>query len=180
LLIAVIGKDFSTERYRQITDRNEKIGYLRAKAINTLINTCNDLFLEHEPEMLTGKFDRSLVDLLPEVMSEPLNRLLELSINHVYRSKSVLQIEAAGFEIVGELLDRFVRASMDLKMHGKDLKKIKPYSDKLIRLMPAQFIKSPEASDYSRILGVCEFVAGMTDSYALSLYRKLKGIDLPT
>jgi dGTPase len=180
LLIAVIGEDFSNERYHQITDRNEKIGYLRAKAINTLINTCSDLFLEHEQEMLTGKFDRSLIDLLPEAMQVPLNQLLELSINHVYRSKSVLQIEAAGFEIVGELLDRFVRAGMDLKIRGKDLKKAKPYSDKLIRLMPPQFIKPADATDYSRILGVCEFVAGMTDSYALSLYRKLKGIDLPT
>jgi dGTP triphosphohydrolase len=32
---------------------------------------------------------------------------------------------------------------------------------------------------YERILQVCEFVAGMTDSYAVMLYKRLQGIELP-
>ena len=34
-------------------------------------------------------------------------------------------------------------------------------------------------SMYTKIQTVVDYVSGMTDSYALNLYRKIKGIDLP-
>ena len=38
----------------------------------------------------------------------------------------------------------------------------------------------PDADPYVRLLQVADFVAGMTDSYAVDMYRKLKGFALPT
>lgn len=178
LLKQVIGKDFDASRYDQIGDQREKISYLRAKAINTLVNTTSSIFLDIEADLLSGKKDISLVDLIPEEISRPLNKILELSIDHVYRSKIVLEIEIAGFNVVAELLDTFINAINDYHEFGKDLKKKRPYSDKLIRLFPKQFLTGSE-DHYARILRVCEFVAGMTDSYAVTLFRRIKGIELP-
>ena len=35
-------------------------------------------------------------------------------------------------------------------------------------------------SAYGRILSVIDYVSGMTDIYALDLYRKITGMNLPT
>ncbi|MFM2018971.1 MAG: dGTP triphosphohydrolase, partial [Bacteroidota bacterium] len=124
------------------------------------------------------KLDASLIDLLPESISEPLNQILMLSVERVYRSKNVLEIEIAGFNVVGELLDAFINAVNDYHTFGKNLKKERPYSDKLVRLFPKQFLIESD-DHYLRTLRVCEFVAGMTDSYAVTLFRRIKGIELP-
>jgi dGTPase len=178
LLKAVIGKDFDPQRYNEIGDQREKISYLRAKSINTLINAASRIFLDNEGDLLSGKMDQSLIDLLPAEISEPLNKILTLSIENVYRSKNVLEIEIAGFNVVGELLDAFINAVNDYHTFGKNLKKERPYSDKLVRLFPKQFLTDSN-DHYLRTLRVCEFVAGMTDSYAVTLFRRIKGIELP-
>lgn len=178
LLKAVIGKDFDPQRYNEIGDQREKIAYLRAKSINTLINAASGIFLDNEEALLNGKLDASLIDLLPESISKPLNQILMLSVERVYRSKNVLEIEIAGFNVVGELLDAFINAVNDYHTFGKNLKKERPYSDKLVRLFPKQFLIESD-DHYLRTLRVCEFVAGMTDSYAVTLFRRIKGIELP-
>jgi dGTPase len=37
----------------------------------------------------------------------------------------------------------------------------------------------PDASAYSKVQSVLDFVSGMTDVYALDLYRKITGINIP-
>ena len=36
-----------------------------------------------------------------------------------------------------------------------------------------------EAAPYGRLMPMLDFVSGMTDSYAVALYRRVKGIALP-
>jgi dGTPase len=178
LLKAVIGKKFDAERYARVGDQREKISYLRAVAINTLINACTELFLAKEKDILEGKFDSSLVDILDKSIADPLNQILKISRECVYNSKTVLQIEVAGFTVVAELLDIFITAVNDQHIYKNELRKKRPYSDKVISLLPEQFIMQNSDEIYLRILKVCQFVAGMTDTYAVSLFKKLKGIEL--
>jgi dGTPase len=52
----------------------------------------------------------------------------------------------------------------------------------LIRLIPEQFIgneRVPSPDAYQRLLLLTDFVSGMTDSYAVTLYKKVTGISLP-
>ncbi len=179
LLKEVVAKDFDAARYNNITDHHEKIAYLRAKAINTLINSSTKIFLDLENKILTGKFDESLVDMLDKSIADPLNKILSISRENVYRSKTVLQIEAAGFNVVAELLHVFITAVNDYHNFKKELRKKRPYSEKVISLLPKQFLQNENDDLYLRILRMCEFVAGMTDSYAVTFYRRLKGIELP-
>jgi dGTPase len=51
-----------------------------------------------------------------------------------------------------------------------------------LRLVPEQFIgpgREPVQDAYQRLLLLTDFVSGMTDSYAVSLYKKVTGISLP-
>ena len=50
---------------------------------------------------------------------------------------------------------------------------------KILKLLPAQF-SAERGSAYERSLSVVDFISGMTDSYAMELYKNLRGISLPT
>ena len=55
-------------------------------------------------------------------------------------------------------------------------------SAKLFDLIPTQFIgkdRKPHESAYERLLRITDFICGMTDSYALNLYRNISGISPP-
>ncbi|MCX6163990.1 MAG: dNTP triphosphohydrolase, partial [Ignavibacteriae bacterium] len=180
LLKGIVGKDFDVQKYNAIKDKREKIGYLRAKAINKLITECSEIFLDKEKDILSGKFDEQLIDNI--LSKNILYNIENISIDNVYKSKNVIQIEVAGFKVVGGLLDMFIDAVNDLNENPdrKKLGKEKPLSRNLIDLLPEQFLTEGKPSEnlYERILQVCEFVAGMTDTYAVMLYKRLQGIEL--
>jgi dGTPase len=179
LLIELLGNRFDDVRYSRIP-QPERIGVLRALAINMLVEKAANVFIARQQEILAGTFDRPLldeIDVLPV-----LDEIIRLSVQKVYNSKNVIEIETAGFSVVGELLDIFIGAVNDLHLYGKDLRKEQPLSDKVMKMMPAGYLLPdglPPDDAYERILSVCGFIAGMTDSYAVSLFRKLKGIELP-
>jgi dGTPase len=181
MLKEIVGNGFDKNKYDNIKDNREKIGYLRAKSINNLINECTDIFLHKEEDILSGKFDESLTDNIKSKTF--LSEIENLSFKEVYKSKNVVQIEVAGFKVVGGLLDMFIEAVNNLNEseNRKKLGKEKPLSASLIEILPEQFLTDgkPNKDLYERILQVCEFVAGMTDSYAVMIYKRLQGIELP-
>ena len=50
------------------------------------------------------------------------------------------------------------------------------HEDKLLALLGSP---ANQPSAYERALRVTDYIASMTDSYAVTLYRRLKGISLP-
>jgi dGTPase len=186
LLKAVAGKFYSEERYNRIGNDNvsEQRGYLRAVSISRLIDEAFTAFMDHETEIISGQFDKALLKVFPSELEAPLKQINDLSVNNIYKSRSVLEIEAAGFNVVAELLDLFIISTIDKKEFGDQLKSRKPYSEKILSILPKSLQKpfsgEPQGYDlYLHILRICQFVAGMTDSYAVNIYRKLKGIELP-
>ncbi|MER2582626.1 MAG: deoxyguanosinetriphosphate triphosphohydrolase, partial [Candidatus Competibacter sp.] len=94
-------------------------------------------------------------------------------------SKPVVEVEAAGFEVLAGLLEAFVTTVNDLAIQGPTAS---PKSRMLVHLIPEQFAgpgRQPVADPYRRVLAITDFVSGMTDSYAVSLFKKLTGISLP-
>lgn len=181
LLKGIVKESFDPAKYEKIKDKREKIGYLRAKTINKLIDECSEIFIDYEKDILSGKFDTALIDKIDSYAI--LKEIKNISFKEVYKSRNVVQIETAGFRVVGGLLDMFIEAVNDLHKYGerKKLVKEKPLSGNLIDLLPEQYLKEgrPDKNLYERILQICEFVAGMTDSYAVMLYKRLQGIELP-
>jgi len=153
----------------KVTDRNEQISYLRAGVIGKLIYESIRIFEENEDAILAGNFTGSLIDRLPEVQKAAMKTVQKISVAEVYNHRSVVEIEIAGYKIIGTLLEEFV----DATMNPKD-----KYSQKILSLLPEQY-KAVDDSSYHKIQSVVDFVAGMTDVFALDLYRKIKGISLP-
>ncbi len=154
---------------KRVTDKNEQISYLRAGIIGKLIYESIRIFSENQNNILKGEFAGSLIKSLQNKQAEAMNTVKEISFSQVYAHRSVVEIEIAGYKIIGTLLEEFVGAIMN----SKDL-----YSKKILSLLPEQY-KTDGDSDYLKIQSVVDFVSGMTDVFALDLYRKIKGISLP-
>lgn len=152
-----------------ITNKNERISYLRAKVINTLINTSIDLYKSNFANILEGIQNKALLSIFQE-NCKPLQEIERFSIEKIYNHRAVVEIENAGYNVMYELLNHFIPSII------KDKGELKNSDKKALQLLPEQFRYEGEV--YERILGVLDFVSGMTDNYATDLYRKIKGIDI--
>ena len=174
LYAAIIGEKFDPVKLKSIPSKKEQIGVLRALSINHLIQECVALFLDHEADLLSGKFDRSLADEIAS--AKALEEIITVSIEKIYRSKTVLETEAAGYQILSGLLDIFMPCTLvSFNSEAKAKDKI------FFRVLPQEVQNEIKAADseYLALRCLLDFVAGMTDSSAIHLYRKVKGIALP-
>jgi dGTPase len=154
---------------KRVTDRNEQIGYLRAGVIGKLIHTVMAVFTDHLDEIMNGRFTGSLMDSLPKTQAAAMKVVKVISFSQVYAHRSVVEIEIAGYKIIGTILQEFAGAVMNPKSM---------YNKKLLSLLPEQY-KTENGSVYANLQSVVDFVSGMTDVFALDLYRKITGISLP-
>jgi len=159
----------SQARYKKVGDERAKIEMLRAMAINTLVHAAVEVFFKHSNKILNGEFANSLLSRVP--YQQQIKVIEKVSSEKVYATQPVAQIETAGFEVLGGLLDRVVPAVTH------DSEKLSPAEKKLLQLIPPQFRYG--ATNIASLHNATDFVAGMTDSYAVTLYRRLRGIELP-
>lgn len=178
LLLAIFDAGATPTKWREIDTEEDQIGYLRAKAISYLIDQSITCFEKHSGPILDGQFDKSLVDCIPS--AEPLGRIIKISKEKIYKAREVLEIEAAGFHVLGGLLEAFLAATNDVSRKG--LKQASVRSQVIFHLLPAQFREAPGTppDQYLRILKVTDYISGMTDSFAVSLFKQMTGISLPT
>ncbi|MEQ1586938.1 MAG: deoxyguanosinetriphosphate triphosphohydrolase [Cyclobacteriaceae bacterium] len=174
LLAGILRQDFNPDKAARIKSVDEKIGVLRAMAIGKLINDVVDVFLHYETEILSGQFDQALTDL--GAYKNELKQIIDISIERIYLARHVVEIESAGFEVLPGLLDEFIKAAEHLVKKNQARK----YSN-LARLLPqetASIILTNPDNTYLHFREVVDFVSGMTDRHALSLYRKIKGFEI--
>lgn len=157
--------------FHDINDDNQKVQFLRAKLINLLIYRVRDIFMANEELLLEGRLERSLIDYLPDREVELVKRIDAYSVQHIYNHRSVVEIEIAGYNVIGGMLKEFFGAVL----HPRNAK-----SEKLLQLISRQFVITGEPGKlYYDIQSVVDFIAGMTDLYAVDLYRKITGMAFP-
>lgn len=162
-------KKRTDEVCRLVTDRNEQIAYLRATVIGILIQECARIFIQNEEKILEGEFNEALIKQIDSPLKEAYQKCSQTALHKIYRSRDVLDIELAGFHVISTLLELMIEAVQSPQ---------KAYSQLLINRVSSQYdINSP--SLYGKIQAVLDYISGMTDVYALDLYRKIKGNSLP-
>jgi dGTPase len=169
---------FDENKFEQMTLEGQ-IGFLRASAIDSLTNELAVIFMQNEEAILNGTFDKSLIKLSSKI--HLVEKIKAITKEKVYRNRIVLEIEAAGFEVISGLLHICIKALNQHHEAHLDHSKIFYQSKKVIELIPEQFIgkhKIPNPDLYTRVMKICEFISGMTDNAAIGFYRKLKGIQL--
>ena len=172
LLLSYFSKERRAHRLKTmeiVSDTNEQIAYLRSSVIGLLIGECVQAFVDNEEKILKGEFEGSLINHISEVPANAYKHCADISLKKIYRSRDVLDIELAGFRIISTLLELMIDAVCSPE---------KAYSQLLINRVSGQYnIKAPAL--YERIQAVLDYISGMTDVFALDLYRKINGNSLP-
>jgi dGTPase len=158
------------DKLASIGNDNERISYLRAKVINALINKSIETYKLNFEKILEGNLDKALLDIYKSE-NDSLKEIEKFSIAKIYNHKAVVEIENAGYNVMYELLNHFIPSILKSKDERKS------YDKMALKLLPQQFVYE-DGTDYEKVLGVIDFVSGMTDNYATDLYRKIKGIDI--
>ncbi len=152
-----------------VDDTNEKIAYLRSCIIGRLVDECSRVFMENEEAMLAGTFAGPLIDRICPTAKAAYDTCSAMAYEKIYKSRDVLDIELAGYRIFGSLMDSLIEAVMT-PSHA--------YSKLLLQRIPEQY-DTQVKSTYGKIQCVLDYISGMTDVYALDLYRKITGMSLP-
>ena len=175
LLSSIVGDAFDPRKFDSIPIEKEKVSVLRAMAIYRLVDECVDAFIDQEENMRLGNFDAALTDTIDS--AKILKEIQALSFEKIYKSQPVIEREVAGFEVLSGLLEVFIPAILDYHENQKGTW----YHSSLMRLLPGgvKLNLDQSANLYEALLCLMDFISGMTDSYALSLYRTIKGISLP-
>lgn len=152
-----------------LQDPNEKVVYLRACVIGKLENECVNTFLNNEEMILAGTFEGSLIKHINQQQRDAYKRCSQLSVERIYRSRPVLDVELSGYKIMATLMEQMTEAVM----HPDRF-----YSKQLIDRVSTQYDINAQELE-TRLMAVIDYIAGMTDVYALDVYQKINGISLP-
>lgn len=152
-------------------DPNESLAYLRAKSINTLTKKCAEVFWKNRELILSGNYSKSLIEDIPE-LAEVLKKISDISVKHIYNARKVVELEIAGFRIMSALVEDFVTSALTpIAEREKEHRKI-------LELLPKQFEFDESSTPYVKVIHILDYISGMTDLFALKLYRKLRGIQI--
>ena len=169
LLLALVGKP--PARYRDIADAPRRVAYLRAKAIGRLIDDVAAAFLDQEQQILAGTLPTDLLSTTAQ--RSTLASIATLTAAQVFQTRERFQTELAGIEILTTLLAAFAGAMEERAQAQQSGASLSPRCEVLSKLMPDPIVMD---DPYRRLLQVTDFVSGMTDSYALAQFRRLKGL----
>jgi len=162
-------KKYMQQVMSNVTDKNEKVSYLRSCIIGALVHECANAFVENEDTILRGKFEGCLIDHISPLLKEAYNACSNLAYAKIYCAASVVEIDLAGNQIIAFLLKKLIDA---VRFPEKN------YSQLLLSKVPQQYeVNAP--SLFGKIQAVLDHMSAMTDVYALDLYRKLNGMSLP-
>lgn len=162
--------EYIRKKLADINDDNQKVQFIRAKWIGLMVDKLAKVFLDSEDALLAGTLENDLMKCLDEHDRKLIREINVFSVKHIYNYRSVVEIEIAGYNVIGGLLKEFVHAV--LQPSG-------PRSGKILKLIPAQFPIHEDAGLYQNLQSVVDFISGMTDLYAIDLYRKMTGINIP-
>ena len=164
-LINLVKDSIDTKKYQGLTTKNDRLAYLRALSISTLIQEAADLFMAHEPEILSGKLAVSLTD--KSKYKAQIDDILDLSIRNIYQAKEVIEKELKGYQVIHRLLDVLVGAAL------RDVSDSASAFDKLALKCLPDTLTLPQDDTYQLLLNISCYVASLTDGKALEWYQKM-------
>lgn len=170
-------KDSSTDKTKIF---KEWVSYTR----RWLMYVVTYRFSKSYNDIMNGTYTHDLFfntnhDITIKILKNAMNKF-------VFNSCGILKLELASQNILSFLLDKFVHAALFYGDEDEKENDILTKSDKkYMNIFSANYIADycdSKCSDdrmnlYLRLMMVTDYISGMTDSYARTLYRELSGIE---
>ncbi|MDP6968143.1 MAG: deoxyguanosinetriphosphate triphosphohydrolase [Gammaproteobacteria bacterium] len=174
LLAPISGSSQVPER-ASMTDgyySTRRLALLRGKVIDYLVNACAQAFIEQEQVLLRGQLDGDLIAYADPVAKQIIGDAKQLARQRIFTSPQRHRTELGASAILEKILDGFVPAALEV-CAGKG-EKVSFKAQKYLALMGAHQPEG-EATAYQALCQTMDFVAGMTDKYAVTLASQLNG-----
>ena len=169
-LIKLVKDSINTKKYNTLEYKEDRISYLRALAINTLIQDAVSIFMDNEENILNGTMDTSLMD--KSKYNAQIRDIVSLSVDKVYKDQEVIEKEIAGYKIIADILEVYSDALVKKRDH-----KASNYHHLLLETLP-EFYRRTDLSIYEILLNTCCYVASLSDSSAVHIHNKIMGKQL--
>lgn len=166
-LIKLVGDSINPKKYGSLQFKEDRLSYLRALAINTLINEAVSVFMKHEEQILEGEFNTALLD--KSRFKAQIDDIIKVSVAKIYQSDEVIEKEIAGYKILSDLLHVYTSALIN--MHEN---KAGSYEKLVIRSLP-EYYQNTQLTPYQILLNTCSYIASLTDGKAVTLHAKIMG-----
>ncbi|UUC47353.1 deoxyguanosinetriphosphate triphosphohydrolase [Flavobacterium cerinum] len=166
-LVKLVTHTMDRKKYNTLVTKEDRISYLRALAISSLINDAVNVFLENEAEILSGTFHSALMD--KSRYKAQMDDIIKISVKNIYQSNDVIEKEIMGYQIINTLLDKFCTAYNN-KFEGVATN----YDQLILKLLPEKFV-TEKMSLYERLMHICHFISMLTDGKALQIFNIIKG-----
>lgn len=167
-LINLVRESINTKKYHSLSSTSERLAYLRALSIATLINEASEIFLDNEQKIMDGSLENPLLHY--SKYKAQIEDILNLSVDKIYHSNMVLDREISGYRILGDLLEIYATA-VEAHFHDKG---ISNYEKLLLKSLPDNFPKHFDTL-YDALLETSCFVASLSDSAAVQLHERIMG-----
>jgi len=169
-LINLVRDKIKTKKYHALSNKEDRVSYLRALAIGALIDEVIDIFMKNEEDILAGTFSEALLD--KSKYEAQINDIIKLSIEKFYQSTDVVDKEIAGYGVLSTLLETYTNAVNNCYDTTAS------NYDKLILKSLPKTIKTDQENLYERLLSVCHYISLLSDSQAIIQYKKIKGFSI--
>jgi dGTPase len=163
-LIKLVQNTIDSNKYNSLTSKEDRISYLRALAIGNLIQDAVSIFMANEESIMKGEFPFALMD--KSKYKAQMDDIIEISVNNIYQSREVIEKELTGYQIINNLLDKFITAYIN-NLEGKATN----YDKILLKILPEKH-QLEKATTYERLMHICHFVSMLTDGKAV-LYNQI-------
>jgi dGTPase len=167
-LIKLVKDSIDSNKYNLLTTKEDRISYLRALAIGSLINDAVKVFVENEEEILKGNYPFALTD--KSKYKAQMDDIIKLSVKNIYQSREVIEKEITGYQIINTLLDKFITA-----YNNKYEDKATNIDTLLLQVIPEKYLLQKD-SLYERLLHICHFVSMLTDGNAVLYHRMIASL----
>ncbi|MEO0570983.1 MAG: dGTP triphosphohydrolase [Bacteroidota bacterium] len=166
-LIKLVKDKINTSKYNQMVHAKDRLSYLRALAINTLIQEAVGIFIENEEDIVGGTFSQALLD--KSQYAAQIEDVIKISIEKIYQSPEVVEKELAGYTVIGDILEVYTEALIAKKEDRES-----SYHKLLLMTLPTPY-QNTKGSHYQVLLNTCSFVASLSDSAAVQLHQRIVG-----
>lgn len=171
-LINLVKATINTKKYHLLKNTADRLSYLRALAINTLITEAAEIFLDNEEAILAGEFHESLFD--KSKYEAQINDIIKISVEKIYQSDEVIGKEIAGYKMLSYLLDTYTNAFLpDAAKDDSNFNKL------IIKSAPGlKHLTEEKLSVYEILLQICSHTASLTDGITVASFKKYRGLSI--
>lgn len=163
-------------RRTEVRDRRRserrRLEFLREEVVQNAIGDVAETFVNQHPALMAGQLRQGILPLAG--IGGLIKAAKQRATEKIFQAPQKAGVEVASFDVLGTLVEKIATALLTIRHEGKASREHR-------RLIEFTLNKKVDwitpRRDFDLLLTTADYVAGMTDSYALKIFRHMTGSD---